>query len=436
MSEDTTVVLVVGLAVLITVASLIVVIVVARRMTRRTNEAWAAAAGVLGGSFHPATTFGQPRLDAVIEGFEATAYGFTRSSGSSSSNTHTAYRVSYPLLGLGLSIERQGMWQQLGAMFGGRDIEVGDPAFDELVVVKGDDPQRVAAFLDEARRLAVHRLVAEFGGVKITDDHIAWSSSGRERDPDRIVSVLRRFVSVARTLQGGVRRSMTEALRAQAEGDPGRAVAFLAADPWQPDALGERSGEAVPDPEERFITGVAAYSGGRYYEAAEAMRDVEAALPADEQAAKWRRRAEERAALPVGEERPDVETIDDPAGLADEVFAPGMMTFDGTAAFEDRFEGRRVRWKGTLVRSRPYRSDLDFGRGPGTKAVFRVYRLGFDLYGGRDVDAVVRLGEEAHEVLRDRREEEFTFEGTLLRVDSLMRNVYVEDGSLVAGSGE
>ncbi len=70
---------------------------------------------------------------------------------------------------------------------------------------------------------------------------------------------------------------------------------------------------------------------------------------------------------------------------------------------------------------------LEFGEGPGVRAVVRVYRLGWDLSGGRDVDAVVALPEGAIVPVGA----EVEFEGVLVRADSLMRNLFVDDGRLV-----
>lgn len=423
---------VVSLALVVVLAGVVAVVVaVVRSQARRTNEVWGAAASALAGRLRPSTGFGQPRIEAVVDGFHASVYGFTRRTGSSSS-VYTRYRVVYRPFGLGLRIHRQGPWQQVAKFFGSQDIEVGDRAFDDLVVVQGDDPARIATFLDPGRRMAVHRLVAEYPGVEIGDDGIEWSTQGRERDADRLVTTVRRFASVAGMLSRPTRRSTSEALRAQAEGDAGRAVELLEGDPWEDDPWDEGPGPGLPDPEERFIVGQAAYAGGRYEEAARALRDVEAALPGDEQAAMWRRRAEERLA-PAGPAQPtaDVGAGPSAADIADELFVPGMLTFETARRFEEDFEGRRVRWSGTLVRWRAFRSDLDFGRDPGTKAVIRVHRLGWDLYGGRDVDAVLRLPEDAEERLTGLRDEEVAFEGTLLRVDPLMRNIYLADAVLI-----
>jgi hypothetical protein len=81
-----------------------------------------------------------------------------------------------------------------------------------------------------------------------------------------------------------------------------------------------------------------------------------------------------------------------------------------------------VRWTGTLIRAR------ESGRGAGLRAVVRVHRLRSDLYGGREVDAVVELPADADVPSIG---DPLTVEGRLIRADTLMRNLFVADGRVV-----
>jgi len=117
-----------------------------------------------------------------------------------------------------------------------------------------------------------------------------------------------------------------------------------------------------------------------------------------------------------------------PGDVAVEVFGPGRSSFEVERIFADRFAGREVFWHGALKQVVTVRSDLSFGGGPGTKALMTVHRLPADLYGGRDVDAVVWLPVESYEHLRDGVGEEISFRGVLLRCDPLPRSLYVAEG--------
>jgi hypothetical protein len=84
-------------------------------------------------------------------------------------------------------------------------------------------------------------------------------------------------------------------------------------------------------------------------------------------------------------------TAPPPGEVAGALFVPSRSSFDTEELFASQYEGRKVFWRGTLKRVMTVRSDVDFGRGPGTKASVTVYRLstGLGLSGGRDVEAVV-----------------------------------------------
>ena len=92
--------------------------------------------------------------------------------------------------------------------------------------------------------------------------------------------------------------------------------------------------------------------------------------------------------------------------------------------------GRTVTWEGQLHGVDPYTYDFVFGNGPAVKLNVEVHDLGSDVYGGRRVDAIVSVEGDA-EALRARMGEEIRFSGRLLRCDSLMRNVFVAEASLL-----
>jgi hypothetical protein len=73
---------------------------------------------------------------------------------------HTQVRVFFPRpLGLGFSIARQGLVDSIVSFFGGQDIQLGDPAFDDAFVIKGQPEDAVRQLLASpearARLLAI-----------------------------------------------------------------------------------------------------------------------------------------------------------------------------------------------------------------------------------------------------------------------------------------
>ncbi len=387
-----------------------------KRSHARMNEAWQRVAGELHCTFSPETFVKRAHLAGTVEGIGVEVKSVVESTGKSS-RQYTRYLVSYPSLGIGLRMRASGGWQKLTHVFGAQDISTGDERFDPVVTVKGDDEEAVRRLLTPARRMSVHRLLAEHRGAVVEDSGITWDSNGLENDADQMLTVIRRMAGVAARLSEGSVAQADSAMRVRAEGNPAEAAEML--------RLGAVSLEDRRDHAE------AAYAGARYDQAEAALAELERALPADGQVAAWRRRAGERrvhAALP---DAPGDPVLTDPGEVADDLFDPDLLTYDATRLFEDRYEGRTVRWQGKVVRSSAYRTDLEFGGGPGTRAVIRVHRLGWDVYGGRDVDAVVALPAEAHAALRSAGDREVAFEGRLVRADSLMRNLFVAGGRLL-----
>ncbi len=76
---------------------------------------------------------------------------------------------------------------------------------------------------------------------------------------------------------------------------------------------------------------------------------------------------------------------------------------------------------------RDYSTDYDFGSEAGVKAVITVAEVQHDLYGNSTIDAVVQFP--AGTALE--RDDVVTFTGRLLKVDPLMRNIYVANGELI-----
>ena len=130
-------------------------------------------------------------------------------------------------------------------------------------------------------------------------------------------------------------------------------------------------------------------------------------------------------------ERPEDEDSVDLATICEDLFGPESRSFDGARIFEEKYAGRPVHWSGTLQRVDSFYRDMVFGDGPGARANLLVYEVQQGPYGGREVQAVVRLPEGADDPLRSRRGERIAFAGVLVRCDSFMRNLFVDSGRLV-----
>ncbi len=415
-----------AIVVLVSLAVLVFRLIAAHAGTR--DAAWQEAADLLGLRFQPrrasplefwrSAEHQHRSMVGSVDGVPVRVHTFWQGSGDNRT-TYTGFWAGFPPLGLGLAVYREGAFGRLWGRLTGRDIEVGDAEFDQAHRVEGAHPQRVAAFLTPSRRVTIDRLLSELDGTRVGDDGIIWRKRGVIASTGDLVGTVRRLAAAAGAIAGR-RPAVDEALERQRRGELAESAERLR-------AAARRTG----DVETRRTEAETLYAAGRYAESAEAFENLERQLPVDDQVRRWRELAAGRrdeAAVPP---RLDVEADTDPGPIADELFDPKRLSFETAKVFAERYEGLPVRWRGILVRTTQYRSDLDFRSGPGTKALIRVHTLANDLYAGRDVEAVVQLPTAAHDRLAGRRGEEVRFTGTLVRVDPLMRNLFVADGKLV-----
>lgn len=140
----------------------------ARKHARKTREEIAALAGRSGLNMTEKTVFGittVESLDGVQQGRPVRYW--TYSTGSGKSRTHwVAVGVGVPGgVALQFDLTRQNFASKLMEMFGAKEIQVGDPAFDAAWFVRTNQPEYFAAALVPAIRA---KLMAEVGDRRST----------------------------------------------------------------------------------------------------------------------------------------------------------------------------------------------------------------------------------------------------------------------------
>ena len=186
-----------GLVFLAIIGVAIMAITIGVNQSKKTNEAWAAVARQLQLVFQPGQIFSRPRISGIHKGCAVLVTTFSKGSGKNQT-TYTRFRVSYPhSLDLGLRLTKQGMLSGIGKFFGTQDIEVGDEGFDDAIVVKGRDPERVKEFLTLSRRMRAARFLTTYQGSSIDDLNVEWERRHVERDTDKIVRMIERMASLA-----------------------------------------------------------------------------------------------------------------------------------------------------------------------------------------------------------------------------------------------
>ena len=412
----------VGLVLLILAAVGAIAVAAVRKQAARIDAVWRAAADELGMHFRPGALFASRTIDGHIHGSHVRVDKITKNSGNHS-ESFTRYRVDHPQpLDLGLKLQREGFFSGVSKFFGTQDIEVGDPTFDDEVVVKGLDPNRVVQFLTPSRRLRVLRLFQSFKNLEIDDRSLTYRSRGVAKVTREIVSTVRRLALATSRLsaQTPPDSPLDRAIEARREGRLDDALDHVQATP--------ASGDAV-DPEARMLEGQILEAGGRREEAAEVLERASRESPEDDELEEL---AREAAAPPEPEAEPEppADAEIQVEAFCQELFAPNVMSFEARRKFDERYKDRSVRWSGKLRQASHYSIDLVFGSTPGTKLVLDLHEFTDGPF-GRTVQAIVQMPEEALERLQSRIGDEIHFEGSLVSCDPLMRNIYVQSAAPV-----
>jgi hypothetical protein len=103
-----------------------------------------------------------------------------------------------PHLDLGLGIGRQGVLWTLSEWLGSKEIEIGDEAFDDAFVIRGDDPDRVAALLGPEVKMAL--LAVQASSIELTDAAMTVKDDRREESLASLEAAMRQVVSVAKAV--------------------------------------------------------------------------------------------------------------------------------------------------------------------------------------------------------------------------------------------
>ncbi len=411
-----------GLLFLAIVGVAVAAISIGIQQSKKTNEAWASVASRLQLVFQPGQLFSRPKISGIHKGCSVLVTTFSRGSGKNQT-TYTRFRVSYPhSLDLGLRLTKQGLLSGIGKIFGTQDIEVGDEGFDDAIVVKGRDPERVKEFLTLSRRMRSARFLTTYQGSCIDDMKVEWERRHVERDAGKIERMIERMTSLANHMMEDRAEDKTidKAIEARQEGRLDEALELI---------------RDVPDEHDADARDVHVFEGEillatqQRQAAAEAFSKVYEEEPEDQEALKMA----EQASKQVEPATAQVETKGelDVKSVCETLFAPANMSSETTELFDKHYRDSSVRWSGTLTNVRTFTFDLVFGNEPGTRAVFEIQQVGGQSFSGRPVQAVVKFPRDAEDMLRSKVDSQMMFEGTLVSCDAFMRNLFIGEGKIV-----
>jgi len=382
--------------------------------SRSIHGSWTIAADELGLRPAAGSAFHEPRLEGMIDGLPVRIDVFRRDH-SADSIAFTRYRVWYSPLKLGLRLTRESSVTRVLNRLGAPDVDTGHADFDDAFTVRANSTEAARAFLTPTRRNSLLRLMSLHRDVEVEDNGITLTVVGVERDPERIITFMRRTVATARHLAGaGNEPTLDEGLTLQRQGD-------LAAAAHQFQAAGRAHPE---DLDAKLLEAQALLATGEHEAAAGVVAGLSSALPVDVEVLGMKDRLDTPPPAPAAP--PPIELTP----MLDDLFSHNRLSFDTGRRFEERYRGSPVKLSGRVKSAREYDRDLDFGDTPGAKAVVTIASIHHDLYGTNDLDAVVQLPPGSAEHLR--RGDTITFSGTLANVDPMMRNLFVAEAHLIA----
>ena len=376
---------------------------------QRTSDAWTEAGRRLGMTIRPGTVIGWPQLSGRFGDVGVTVE--VTSSGGKNEQRWTRYTVRHPAAGPAVTLTRQAPMSGLFSFVTGRrDVTVGDPLFDERVIVDSDDEVAVRRFLSPARRAAVQDLLSVFDHATITERSIQVSKRGVSADATELVGTVTRLVDVAAVL-GDVR--FNEILGQRQAGHLRRAA----------DELHDYNRGR----DNRFTATVEAETlaeAGQHTQARAAFDELWADQPDDPVSSGWY----DVAASPDPPPLTNAATIgSSQQAVIDDVFDVNRMSWEAVDHFEAAYRNRVVEWSGEVVSATAYDRDDDFDGGPGTRVVVGVGRAGRAGVVSNEVTAVVELAPDTHLVDGG----EIRFRGVLANVDRFARTILVRHAELV-----
>ena len=395
------------------VVGMVLVVVVAVRYVKRISAIWEATARDLGLDFeHP--RLGMPRMFGHIRTLGVKVDVFRQRSGKNS-QTFTRYRARFPSPGFDFRLSRQTGLSRISKLFGAQDVTLGEPGFDQTFIVKTGDESRLRAWLSPHRRGVLVRIASSYPGVTVDDGELRYQKPGLETSREVLVSTVRRLVDAADSLSKMRGSDRTADLTsARARGQLAEVAARLRA--------AKEKRETTLD--EAIVEVDTLATAGRRDEARERLRMLERELPRDPEVLGWKRRLEAAPATDGALPRDGPEAEE----LAEGLFAGSALSFESKQVFDERYRGSTVRWTGSMKSMSTIRARSDLGPEGATRLVVTIAAIEHDLYGNTEIDAVLALpaGSAGHLSRGDK----VSFSGTLLRVDPMVRNVFVGDAVL------
>ncbi len=188
----------VALGALVIVALTYMAIQAAKRREAEYNAAWALAAAELQGSFRPKTRKEPRTIQATVDGTAVLIDTYVVSNGKTS-HTYTRARATITRPIRGLELRREGLSSMMGKVVRGADIELGDPEFDDAVLLRAEDESAARGTMDAATR--ERTLAGLRRELTVKGETVTWKKGGFVADPKELARRAREVAELATSLR-------------------------------------------------------------------------------------------------------------------------------------------------------------------------------------------------------------------------------------------
>jgi hypothetical protein len=106
-----------------------------------------------------------------------------------------------PPIGSRFHVVRESVLDRIAHVLGLHDVDFGDPAFDRLYKVKGEDPERLREVVNPSTRTALTGIAEGSDDVEVTPARLRWQRFGRVLDAHTVVRVVKQGVVVAKAMR-------------------------------------------------------------------------------------------------------------------------------------------------------------------------------------------------------------------------------------------
>ena len=398
---------------------IVIAIVLSNGSAKKKREKWQTAARHLGLRFHPGSGSTIGTISGHFHGHTIAVSTFSRGSGNSRT-TYTKYLLTYSKrLPVDLTMTRQGLRHSIGKVFGLQDIEIGQPAFDDLILLRGSRPARIIRLLNPDLQQTIRSLALTYSEFVATNASLEINQRGIDTDPESIIQTVRQLTVFGDAIaEHSAPKSPEAPAEEEKEQSPISKPEWVVVPPEEPDTetapepiIDEPEPEPQPEPE------------------LEESEDAPG-TPAEEPTPEPEPPAEETEPEPPAEE-PEPEPPAHPDVIDLKQLTPdlfGGSTTQSLAAskqFDQQYKGRHVEGSGILQRVSTFSYDPVFKNDQSVKATFTICEVD-GPYSKINVSAAVKYPAEEYAALQTQTGKTLPISGALIAIDTVMNQYFIE----------